>query len=67
MSEVIEKNGFQLWLEEMDISRAEAALLFGKTPRALENYERGVIDPPQDLRMLMAALAEGFKPKPWPI
>lgn len=67
MIETETKNGFVRWLEVMDITKAEAALLFGKTVRALDNYERGIIDPPQDLRMLMAAMAEGYKPKPWPI
>ena len=60
------KNGFERWLEKLDISRAEAALLLGKSVRAIRLYETGKIVPPRDTRMLMTVLADGVRPKPWP-
>lgn len=60
-------NGFTRWLEVLDIKTEQAAVLLGKTTRAIQNYERGVIMPPADTRMLMAAIADGYRPKPWPI
>ncbi len=44
----------------------EAALLLGKTVRAIWLYERGKVVPPLDTRMLMTVLADGLRPKPWP-
>ncbi len=60
------KNGFERWLDQLDISREEAALLLGKIVRAIRLYERGKVVPPLDTRMLMTVIADGGRPKPWP-
>lgn len=60
------RNNFVRWLDEMEITRERAALLLGKSVRSIYCYEAGTTRPPRDTRLLMQAIADGFKPVPWP-
>ena len=60
------KNGFERWLERLGVSRDEAALLLGKSVRAIRLYQSAKIVPPRDTRMLMTVMTDGVRPKPWP-
>ena len=66
VADLAQANGFVRWLDELELTKEQAAKLLGKTVRAIENYERGVVVPPLDTRMLMDAIAQGYKPRPWP-
>ncbi len=66
-NEAMTDNAFRRWCELLDADTKTAAALLGKTPRMVENYERGHT-PPLATRKLMAALAErhGQDISPWP-
>jgi hypothetical protein len=61
---------FRLWLDRMEdvvghkVELAEAARLLGKSDRMIRYYDEGR-EIPRDTRMLMDALLQGFKPRPW--
>jgi hypothetical protein len=58
-------NGFVRWLDECDLTGAQAARLLSKSLRMIRYYEAGRV-PPLETRKLMAAIWEGYKPRPWP-
>jgi DNA-binding XRE family transcriptional regulator len=65
------KNTMQSWRVQMEdvlgdkVTQAKAAHLLGKTERMIRAYEQGKYDVPLDLRLLMSALADGYRPHPW--
>jgi hypothetical protein len=65
--ETVAANGFVRWMDVMEITKHRAAQLLGKAVRTIEMYEAGQLDPPEDTRRLMDALAEGYNPRPWPL
>jgi DNA-binding transcriptional regulator YiaG len=61
------RTGFARWRDELGLSKRQAAALLGKTTRAIEDYEAGRYAPTYSVRALMAAIADGYTPRPWPI
>lgn len=61
-----EGNAFRRWRETVGLKDyRQAAPLLGKSLRMVEYYEAGRT-PPLDTRLLMAAIADGYRPRPWP-
>jgi hypothetical protein len=56
-------NLFTQWLDEMELSRAQAAVLLGKTERAVGYYETGERPLSLTVLYLMEALSKGFRPR----
>lgn len=59
-----EPNLFRLWKTALGITNNRAAELLGKSVRRIEDYSGGE-RPPASTLMLMAAIAEGARPKPF--
>jgi hypothetical protein len=55
-------NLFEQWLDEMELTHAQAAVLLGKTERMVAYYEAGRPLPLTTL-YLMEALSTGFRPR----
>ena len=74
MSETMTRNSFNDWLDRMadelgldaPLSIHRSAELLGISYRMAAYYAEGKYAPREDTRKLMAAIAEGFKPKAWP-
>lgn len=68
MSDTMTETPFRRWLDDLEIDTKTAAALLGKTPRMIENYERGHA-PPLATRKLMRVLFErrGRDISPWPV
>ncbi len=60
------KNGFCRWLNAMELDLDAAAKMLGRTRRCMELYEQGKQRPPYVVRLAMAALYEGWRPRAWP-
>lgn len=68
------ENGFRRWLDRIAdelgvdrVSTEQAARLLGKSLTSCKAYAAGSRKPPRNVRLLMTAIAEGAKPRPWPI
>jgi hypothetical protein len=63
--EPLSPNAFLRWLDECDLTSAQAANLLSKSLRMIKYYEAGRV-PSLETRKLMTAIAEGYSPQPWP-
>lgn len=61
---------FKIWMDRMEdecgfpLTTDEAARLLGKSVRMIRYYEEGR-EIPRDTLLLMDAVLQGYKPKPW--
>jgi hypothetical protein len=64
MTDQQRSNDFRLWLEHVQLPLDKAAQCLGKSQRTARYYDEGH-HIPLDVRLLMAAIADGYKPRPW--
>lgn len=60
-------NAVKYWREDLGITQTEAARRLGITARNYQAYEAGDYAPPETVRKLMTAIANGIDLDPWPM
>lgn len=60
-------NAIREWRDDLGLTQAEAARRLGVTARNYQAYEAGAYDPPETVRKLMTAVANGIELDPWPL